>query len=109
MLDEKGFREFCALLNLDETTIRAHIRMVEESEAFLKRKDGNRNLGNAALKDLEILVAELMKSKKNTRENFLALLRYSRFAKNREVEYRYRFFTEFNQRSQNFWSMSSHK
>ena len=86
MLDEKGFREFCALLNLDETTSRAHIRMVEESEAFLKRKDGNRNLGNAALKDLEILVAELMKSKKNTRENFLALLRYSRFAKNREVE-----------------------
>jgi hypothetical protein len=85
-LDEKGFRKFCALLNLDEATIRACIEAVEESEALLKEKHGNRNLGNATLDDLEIVVSELMKSKKNTQENFLALLRYSRFVNNREVE-----------------------
>ena len=85
-LDEEGFRKFCAEFSLDKTALRAHIRMVEESEVFLKMKDEHKNLDNATANDVQSLVEQLVRDGKNTRENLLALLRYSRFAGNREAE-----------------------
>ena len=84
-MDEEGFRVFGTGRNLKEETIQAHVRMVKEFEAFLKKKDKSRDLGGATPRDLASLVRVLMKNGKNTWENLLALLRYARFANNREV------------------------
>ncbi len=85
-LDEEGFREFCAKRKLDEKTIRAHIVLVREFETFLSGNDRNRNLSSATSDDLQGFVGQLMKNSTNTWENLLGLLRYGRFAGNRQVE-----------------------
>ena len=85
-MDEQGFKEFCSKRNLDDGTIRAHLEIARELDAFLRRKDGSRDLSNATVDDLQSFVAQLVRRKSNSWENLLALLRYSRFAKNREVE-----------------------
>jgi hypothetical protein len=60
--------------------------MVEESEVFLKGNDEHKNLSNATGDDVQSLAEWLVQDGKNTRENLLALLRYSRFVGNREAE-----------------------
>ena len=85
-MDEEGFREFCAKRKLDEKTIRVHIGMVREFKAFLNRKDRNRKLSSATADDLQGFVEQLMKNDMNTWENLLGLIRYGRFAGNRQVE-----------------------
>ena len=89
-MDEKGFRAFAQsshrVPSLGEETIRSHLRMVAEFEAFLKKKDAKKNFRNATSRDLQSFSAELMNNGENGFENFLALLRYSRFVNNREVE-----------------------
>jgi len=85
-LDEEGFRKFCTKWSLDESGLRAHIRVAEESEVFLKEKNEHKNLSNATADDVQNLVEKLVRDGKNTRENLLALLRYSRFVGNREAE-----------------------
>jgi hypothetical protein len=85
-LDEEGFREFCMKRKLDEKTIRAHTRVAREFESLLKNKDGDRNLSSATLDDLQSYVGKLMENDMNTWENLLGLLRYARFAGNRQVE-----------------------
>jgi hypothetical protein len=85
-LDEEGFREFCTKRKPDEKTIRAHIGVVREFEVFLNNKDRNRNLSSATADDLQSYVGQLMENDMNTWENLLGLLRYGRFAGNRQVE-----------------------
>ena len=85
-LDEQGFREFCSKTSLSEETIRAHIKMAREFDAFLREKDKKRDSDSATTDDLQSFVTQLMKNGSSTWENLLALLRYSRFARNREVE-----------------------
>jgi len=85
-LIEERFRDFCSGMNLNQETIRAHVEMVREFEVLLSKKDGNRDLSSATVDDLQSFVAQLMKNGSNTWENLLALLRYSRFAENRELE-----------------------
>ena len=85
-MDEEGFREFCTKRKLDEKTIRAHIVVVREFEVFLNNKGGNRNLRGATTDDLQSYVGQLMENDMNTWENLLGLLRYARFAGNRQVE-----------------------
>ncbi|MDH5481275.1 MAG: MGMT family protein [Candidatus Bathyarchaeota archaeon] len=85
-MDQEGFRDFCTKRSLHKEVTQAHIKMVKEFEAFLKKKGKNKYLSNATAPDLQSFVAHLMKNKKNTWENFLALLRYSRFSNNRKVE-----------------------
>ncbi|MGB9023445.1 MAG: hypothetical protein WCC94_08430 [Candidatus Bathyarchaeia archaeon] len=85
-MDEEGFREFCTKRKLDEKTIRAHIGVVREFEVFLNNKDRNRNLSSATADDLQSYVGQLMENDMNTWENLLGLLRYGRFAGNRQVE-----------------------
>jgi hypothetical protein len=85
-LDEEGFREFCTKRKLDEKTIQGHIGVVREFEAFLNKKDGDRKLNDATADDLRSYAGKLIEEGTNTWENLLGLLRYSRFAGNRQVE-----------------------
>ena len=85
-LDETGFKDFCTKKNLDEKSIQAHIRIVKEFEAFIRKKDKTKDLSNAASRDLQSFAAYLIEAGKNTWDNFVALIRYARFVKNREVE-----------------------
>jgi len=90
-LDEEGFRDFCVKgeqvpKGLSEETIQAHIRMVKEFEAFLKRKDQSEDFESATVDDFRSFVQYLIRNGKNTWNNFLALLRYARFANNKEVQ-----------------------
>lgn len=90
-LDEKGFIHFCikgerVRKGLSEKTIQEHITFVKEFEAFLKRKNTSKDFSNATVDDLQSFVQYLMKNRRNTWDNFLALLRYARFANNKEVE-----------------------
>ncbi len=89
-MDEKGFRDFAQRSQrcerLDEETIRSHLATVAEFESFLRKKDAKRDFRNATSRDLQNFSVQLMTNGENTLENFLALLRYSRFTDNREVE-----------------------
>jgi hypothetical protein len=85
-LDEKGFREFLvSKRKLSEAAVQAHVGMVKEAEAFLRKKGKNGNLGKAVPSDLEGFVALLMKDGRNTQENLIAIARYAYFTNNRQV------------------------
>jgi hypothetical protein len=88
MLKEKAFREFCIKRNLDEKTIRAHIEVAKKFEASLRKKGKSGNPRKATADDLQSFLSNLMKKSENTMDNFLGLLRYSRFVGNRAVEVR---------------------
>ena len=85
-MDEEGFKGFCIKRNLKEETIQAHIAAIGDSEAFLKEMNPDMELSNVTGDDMDGLIAHLMKDGKNTWDNLLALLRYTRFAENREAE-----------------------
>jgi site-specific recombinase XerD len=90
-MDEEGFRDFClkgerVKKGLSEKTIQAHIGIVKEFEAFLKKKNKNKDFTNATVRDLQNFVQYLIENEKNTWDNFLALLRYARFVNNEEVD-----------------------
>ncbi|MCJ7424471.1 hypothetical protein MUP01_09430 [Candidatus Bathyarchaeota archaeon] len=85
-MDEERFRSFCAKRGLDASIIQANVLLAREFETFLNRKDRNRNMSNAVPDDLENFACLLIENGTNTWENFLALLRYARFASNREAE-----------------------
>jgi hypothetical protein len=85
-LKEKRFREFCTEMNLDAEVVRAHVKVVKEFEAFLRKKKKNRNVSNATAADIQSFVSRLTNRSENSWENLLGLLRYSRFAGNRKVE-----------------------
>jgi hypothetical protein len=85
-LDEEGFRGFCVKRNLKEETVRAHVATIVYSEAFLKEMNPAKELSNATARDVDGLIAHLMKEDKNTWDDLLALLRYARFVGNREAE-----------------------
>jgi hypothetical protein len=82
-LDEKGFRDFCSKSGIDKNIIQANLEMVRYCEAFLKKEGADKKL---TAPDLERLIAHTIRDQKNSEENLLALLRYSRFACNREAE-----------------------
>ena len=85
-MDEKGFREFLAERNLDEKTLQANIRMAQKFEDFLKRNSESRDANNATPQDIRSFIQLLLKNRENSQENIIALVRYSRFSKNREME-----------------------
>jgi len=85
-MDERGFKDFCSKINLNGQTIQANIKMVKEFEAFLRKKHRGKDLSKATARDLRGFVAHLMRDENDTWDNLLALLRYSRFSKNRKME-----------------------
>jgi len=84
-LDEQGFREFCSKLGLSEETIRVQIEMARKFHDFL-RKRGKGDLSCATTDDLQCFVVQSIKNGTNTWDNLLALLRYTRFGRNRDME-----------------------
>ena len=85
MLDEEGFKKFLEK-RTSEKAIQQSIEIVKEAEAFLKNKGKKRDFSQASIEDLRSIVHYFSENRKNTWENFLALLSFSRFAGNREVE-----------------------
>jgi hypothetical protein len=85
-LKEKQFREYCAVRNLDNATVETHIKIVRQFEAFLRRKNKNRNPTNATPADIHSFMSQLMKKSENNQGNLLGLLRYSHFAGNKKTE-----------------------
>lgn len=84
MLDEKGFINQLRKRNLDKEAIKASVRAVKEFEDFLKEKSRNKDPGSVAVIDLYSYVEQLIKKKKNTVDNLIALWSYSLFKGNKK-------------------------
>ncbi len=84
-MDEERFRKSLKK-GISEKAIQHSIGIVRETEAFLKNKLKIEDFGQASIDDLRSIVQYFFENGKNTWENLLALLRYSRFAGNREIE-----------------------
>lgn len=90
-MDEKGFKAFLKAgkrvpKGLPEKTIRSHMRMVKEFEAFLANRCPGRDFSGATERDVREFVRKLLKSKRGTFDEFIGLLRFSRFVGNVTVE-----------------------
>jgi hypothetical protein len=84
-VNEEGFKRFLGN-DRSEKTINLNIVTVREIEAFLKKKGHADDFGKASISDFRDVLQYFFENQKNTWENFLALLRYSRFAGNQELE-----------------------
>jgi hypothetical protein len=84
-MNEEGFKKSLGK-GKSEKTIQSSIGIVREVEAFLKGNRKVEDFGEANLPDLQAVVKYFFEKKKNTWENYLALLRYSRFAGNQGLE-----------------------
>lgn len=84
-MDEDGFRDHCIKRNVKEETIRVHIGVVKDFEAFLKKKYGNKDFSSSSISDMQSFVAHLMETGKNTIDRFVALIRYANFVNKREI------------------------
>ena len=90
-MDEKGFRKFLregkrVPKGLSEGVIRGHVKIAKEFEAFIKSGSARRRFDDADWRDARGFLKVLTESKRNTWDNMIGLLRYSRFADNKEVE-----------------------
>ena len=84
-MDEEGFRGYCIKRNVEEETIQAHVRVVKDFEAFLKKKHRNRDFSSSSPSDMQSFVAHLVENKNNSYDSFVALIRYAIFVNNREL------------------------
>jgi len=90
-LNERGFREFLkegkrVPKNISASTIRSHVRMVEEFEGSLKGRGPKRGFDDAKERDVRSFIKHLAKDGRNTFDDLIALLRYARFSDNKDVE-----------------------
>ena len=89
-MDEDGFRKFIkegkrAPKDISERTIRSHIRMVKEFEAFIRRKNPRRQFNDANERDIVAFIKHLEKENRNKFANLIGLLRYARCSGNEEL------------------------
>jgi hypothetical protein len=84
-MKEDGFKKFLGN-EKSEKTINHSITVVKEVEAFLKDKSHVEDFAKAQISDFREVLEYFFENRKNTWENFLALLRYSRFVGNQEFE-----------------------
>jgi hypothetical protein len=80
--DFKSFLE----RNTSEKDIQQSIMIIEEVETFLIDTGKKHNFSQASFEDLKSIVKYLLINRKNSKKNLLALLKYSRFMGNREIE-----------------------
>jgi hypothetical protein len=66
--------------------IQQNVSIIKEIETFLIHTDKNKNFNNANIEDLKGIIKYLIKNRKNSKKNLLALIKYSRFIGNREIE-----------------------
>lgn len=91
-MDEAGFRKFIregkrVPKGLTEKTVRSHIKIVKEFEAFLKAKGKKKDFANAGAREVKSFIAHLAEEGRSAFDEFLGLLRYSRFCGNADVEF----------------------
>jgi hypothetical protein len=84
-VNEIEFKRFLEK-SFGEKAVQNSIEIVRETETFLRSTGANKNFGQASIEDLRSVVDYFFQNGKNTWENLLALLRFSRFVGNREVE-----------------------
>jgi hypothetical protein len=72
--------------NTSKKDIQQSIKIIEEVETFLIDTGKNNDFSHTSIEDLKRIVKYLIKNKKNSKKNLLALLKYSRFMGNREIE-----------------------
>jgi hypothetical protein len=84
-LNNAGFKKFLDK-RISEKAIKNSIQIVRKAEDYLKNHSNTKDLDQARIEDLQILVKYSFENRKNTKQNLLALLRYSRFIGNRDLE-----------------------
>lgn len=90
-VDEKAFRAFLKEgrripKNLKESAIRRNIRYARRFEEFLGSSRPRKTMEDATGKDLRRFIRQLAKTKENTLDNLIGLVRYARFLDNRDLE-----------------------
>ncbi len=70
---------------MKEETIRVHVGVVKDFEAFLEKKYGSRDFSSSSPADMQSFVEHLTVTGKNTIDSFVALIRYANFANKREI------------------------
>ena len=84
-MNEREFKKFLRKVS-DKKTTQESVAIVREAEIFLRNSDENKNLGQARIEDLHSVMRYFVENGKNTWKNLVALLGYSRFTGNREIE-----------------------
>ena len=84
-MDEEEFKKFLEK-SMGEKDVQNSIKIVRETETFLRSTGANKGLSQASVEDLLSVIDYFFQNGQNTWENLLALLRFSRFVGNREVE-----------------------
>jgi len=84
-LDEDGFKKFSGKA-IDERSLQNSIEIVKETELFLKSRYNLEDFGQVDIAGLREVMQYLREKRKNTKDNLRALLRYTQFVDNREIE-----------------------
>jgi hypothetical protein len=84
-MNEIEFKRFLEK-RMSEKAAKNSIGIVKEAEAFLRSTAVNKSFSQASIEDLHSVVDYFFQKGKNTWENFLVLLWFSRFAGNQEIE-----------------------
>ena len=84
-MNRDGYREFLRARNLNSETIKQAIAIVEAFQGFLLESDGGKTLDSATTSDVQSFSEMLISEELNTFDNYLALLRYGAFVRNRAL------------------------
>jgi hypothetical protein len=84
-MNKEGFRKFLQDRNLSHHEIKQHLSVVEQFESFLSRPLVIDSPQPPTIDETRAFVSLLANENTDTFENLLALLRYGRFAHNRDV------------------------
>ncbi|MFW9830492.1 MAG: hypothetical protein ACFFD8_01755 [Candidatus Thorarchaeota archaeon] len=82
-MKQDGFRAFLKERKLDDETIDAAVNIIDEFDHFLRNQ--KKSIKQASYEDLYNFSESLIETEKNTFENYVALLRFGHFQKNKEV------------------------
>lgn len=85
LVNEQGFRVFLAKRNLAEGVVQAHINIVKEFEKYLKERDSDKKIDKVKPDDFDDFSKILMKEKRGTSDNMIALARYALFSNNKTL------------------------
>ena len=82
-MDKEGFRTYLLDKKLPEERLEPFIALVERFEGFLSKAERSGALESATADEVNAFSAALIAEGDNTWDNYIALLRYAAFAKNR--------------------------
>ena len=85
-MNENGFRRFLKRIMVKEADLSQNIEIVREVETFLRNTGEKIDVSQLRIEELRNVIQYLFENGKNSWNNLLALLRYSRFTGNREIE-----------------------